>query len=401
MPARGAGQHCAAPRTSARITALALVFAAFLLMTGCGDQAELTERAFVVGAALDATDDGKLLLTLQVYKPSQSVAAKGKNGKPYVNVKTSGRTVIEAIRDITIHLGRKAQFSHMRAILVSDKLARQGNLDKILDVFYRDNEPRLTCSVIITRGEAGRYLDVAPLIESTISQQYYLTERTTTRFSGKSVHMSLLKLAIQLRKAAGTATLPYLNFSTGDQTTTKPSMAGVAIIQGGKMVDKMLGFDSEGLLLLKNAYRGGMIEVACPSGDGQESVEILDVDTSKKISVTDENVNVEYRMRVDVAAMELTCSSIMGSSDEKALGESIAKQVESHAMSAFTHLQRSKSDAVDIGNTIYKYHPSVWRRLKADWPERFAQADVRFNVEVVFVSHGTSGGKPFLSGPQE
>ncbi|MFB9327324.1 Ger(x)C family spore germination protein [Paenibacillus aurantiacus] len=382
----------------------ALLFTMLLAVAGCADQAELTERAFVMGMAFDQNEDGKLLLTLQMYKPSQSVAAQGKSGQSYVNVRTSGSTVMEAIRDLTVHLGRKAQFSHLRAILISEKLARSGMMSELLDIFYRDNEPRLTCSVIITRGKAGPYLDIAPLIESTVSQQYYLNERVAAKYSGKSVHASLLKLALQLRSASASAMVPYLTQRT-ESGATKPSMAGIAILRDGRMTDKLTGTETEGLLMLSDNYQGGVVEIPCDSagesgeGKGVESIELLQFQAKKKVRVKGNTVDVSYRLHADAAALGLTCSHIITSAHEQELGKRVAEQIKAYATSALLHLQHSQSDALGIGNVIYQRHPVLWQTWKKDWPERFAKLNVTFEVDVLFASHGTSGGKPFLNHP--
>lgn len=381
-----------------------LLTALLLTAAGCSDQAELTQRAFVMGMAFDRSEDGNLLVTLQIYKPSQSVAAKGKSGRPYINVRTSGGTVMEAIRDLTIHVGRKAQFSHLRSILISEKLAREGMMSELLDMFYRDNEPRLTCSVIITRGKAGPYLDIAPLIESTISQQYYLNERVAAKYSGKSVHASLLKLALQLRGSSATALVPYLTQET-DKGATKPSMAGVAVIRDGRMTDKLTGTDTEGLLMLNDDYQNGVVDIPCGSEnesgqpEGTESIELLEFHTSKKVRIKDGTADVSYRMHADAALVGLACSHVITSMHEQELSERVAEQIKATARSALLHLQRSQSDALGIGSIIYQRHPAIWRTWKKDWPERFAKTNVSLEVEVLFASHGTSGGKPFLNHP--
>ncbi len=42
------------------------------LLGGCWDQVELTERGFVMGMALDVADEGKIEMTVQLFRPMQA-----------------------------------------------------------------------------------------------------------------------------------------------------------------------------------------------------------------------------------------------------------------------------------------------------------------------------------------
>lgn len=104
------------------------------LLTGCWDSLELHERSFVMGIALDETEDDKLQLTAQIYKPAPGGAQSNQSGqKSYVNIPIVENTVSEAVRKIPIHLGRKAHWGHLRTILIGEKLAREKGVGEILE----------------------------------------------------------------------------------------------------------------------------------------------------------------------------------------------------------------------------------------------------------------------------
>ncbi|MFC5649207.1 Ger(x)C family spore germination protein [Paenibacillus solisilvae] len=381
-------------------TLLLLVIPA-LLLSACGDRSELPERAFVMGVGIDESENGKVLLTFQVYKPSQSVAAKGKVGNPYINVKTTDDSVMEAVRDVTIHLGRKAQFSHMRVILISEKIARKIQISKLLDMFYRDHEPRLTSSVIITKGSASQFFDYHPFIESTISQQYFLSEKSAARYSAKSEEINLLTLALQLRSQTGIAVLPYLTTSPVE-TGKEPSVAGLAVLKNGLMVDKLTSYESEGLLMLTKTYHSGIIQLPCPSEGNEEasilkeSLEVVRLKSERAIKLQDDRVTVNYRVHASVAAIDLPCTTMNNSAEESAYEKRIAQEVKKQMKAAIAHLRKDKADLLDIGNDIYKYHPAKWRKWKPDWPEMFPEIEFHFDVEALMITHGTTAGKSLL-----
>src|SRR5690606_35187037 len=99
-------------------------------------------------------------------------------------------SVAEAVRDFINYLGRKAQWSHMRAILVGEELARQG-FNTFVDFFYRDSESRLTTPVLITKGEAKNYLEVRPYIENTIAQQIRKLQQMSAKYTGITQNSNL------------------------------------------------------------------------------------------------------------------------------------------------------------------------------------------------------------------
>lgn len=378
------------------------VVALALLLSSCGDRSELTEKAFVMGVGIDQSKNGKVLMTFQVYKPSQTAASKGKIGKPYINIKTTDNSVMEAVRDVTIHLGRKAQFSHMRVILISEKLARKVQISKLLDLFFRDHEPRLTSSVIITKGDTSHFFDYPPLIENTISQQYFLNEKSTSRYSAKSEKMNLLKLALQLRSETGNAVLPYLTTSHGE-TGKEPSVAGIAIFKKGLMVDRLTSYESEGLLMLNKEYKSGIIHLPCPSAGNedetnfQESVEILLFRTGRKVTMQGDHIIVKYRARATVAATNLSCTTLNSAADEAAFEQRVAQEVKKQMKAAIAHLRKNKTDLLDIGNEMYKYHPAQWKKWKPDWPEMFAKIEYQIDAKALMITHGTTAGKSLLA----
>ena len=66
----------------------------------------------------------KISLTTQIYKPSQGVSATGAKAakSAYLNVITQNESISRAIRDIPLNLGRKAQWSHTRLIIIGENL---------------------------------------------------------------------------------------------------------------------------------------------------------------------------------------------------------------------------------------------------------------------------------------
>ncbi|MBO7743952.1 hypothetical protein I8J29_07100 [Paenibacillus sp. MWE-103] len=399
------------------IALAALLLCCGLAVSGCGDRAELPEKGFVMGVGIDDAGSGQVLVTFQIYKPSQTVASRGKSGTPYINVRTKDTSVMEAIRDVTIHLGRKAQFSHTRVILVSEKIARKIPVPQLLDIFYRDNEPRLTITLMITKGNASDYFDQRPFIENTVSQQYYLSERSENYFSGKTIGTNLLQLALQLRGESRVGAIPYLALDERI-TGSEPGVAGLAIIKDGLVTDRFSGQETEGLLMLMSRYTNGIVEIPCArggsSGGGEEAdaeeddgvpldeaAEMLQFDSHRTVAFGKDGVKVRYRIRTVVANLELSCTKLGNERLEQAYEDKISAAIRQQMMSAMTRLRQEKADLIGIGNEIYKRDPRLWRKWKPDWPERFAKLDCEIEVETVIATHGTEIGNTLLQPIQD
>ena len=169
---------------------MSLSLSALFVLTGCWDRAELPEKGFVMGIALDQAKGGKISLTTQVFKPTQGVGSIGGKSPTvsFANVTTIDSTLPRAIRDIPINLGRKTQWSHTRLIIIGEQLAREQEIFSLLEFFFRDHEPRLTVSIMIAEGRADNYLNKKPYIENTISQQLFQSEKGGDRLGLQDRH---------------------------------------------------------------------------------------------------------------------------------------------------------------------------------------------------------------------
>lgn len=371
---------------------------ALLALTGCWDRAELPEKGFVMGIAIDKTDNGKIALYTQVYRPSQGVTTGAKEAETaYMNITTENRTVSRAIRDIPINLGRKAQWSHIRLIVVGEQLARESTMLDTLEFFYRDHEPRLTIAVVIGKGKADQYLKIKPLIENTTSQQLLQSAREGAADNAKTRFADLLSMGLQLKSELGNAVIPYIYFT--DDPPTVVNVAGLALLKKGKLVGRMAPRLVEGLQMLTDDYESGMLDIPCPgTSDGAlktEAVEVLSLQSKMKpVVIAEDALKIHFKVKMDVSLIELTCTEIKTIQDEQKFTKLIGDTVKERLEETLDWLKRQKFDALGLGNRVYKSNPALWKKWKTDWDDRFARAQFDIDVQVRNMSSGTAIGKP-------
>lgn len=378
-----------------RKLSIIIVLAAVCFLTaGCWSKYELTERGFVMGVALDLGEDEKIHMLTQIYRPvSSEIGTPTMTTESSVNIKTADDTIMETIRDIPIHLGRKAQWSHMRVIIVGEKLAKNTDISKILDLFYRDHEPRSSVKLMISKGPAYKMFEKKPLIEQTTAQQFLKTEESSFNNAAKTLDTTLLTMIRQLRSPHPDAVVSYVYEDKASKDIF--SAAGLAVLKRGKMKAIIPASKVEGLIILRNEYSSGVVEIPCPGMKGEkETTEVLSMDTKTKVDMKGGDINVHVRLKGEVAIGELKCTKILDRDSEKAFLAKVEAAIKKQVHQTVTLLQKSKLDVIGIGNQIYRKSPKTWDKLKKNWDERFADIPFDYQIEVKLITSGTISSKP-------
>ncbi|MUT68608.1 Ger(x)C family spore germination protein [Paenibacillus sp. NEAU-GSW1] len=384
-----------------RMMLLLACSALLLFLPGCWNKRELDQYGFAMAIAIDQGKGRQIELTTQMYRPVAGQKGGGGGGgtaseTANLLIKTEDDSIFEAIRDIPIHLGRKASWSHMRIIVVGEKLARSTDIGKLIDFFYRDHEPRHTISIMIAKGRADKILEVKPAIEQTIGQQLLLTKQVAFKNAAKSLDTTLLKLALQMNSPNSDAAITYVYKDKKEKDEL--NAAGLALLKKGKMIGVLPSKKVEGLVMLRNEYKSGIIEVPCPGKQLEtESFEVLNLSTKMKPKLTGDKARVTVKTSVEGAIGELKCTEIKSRKDEEAFIRKLDEQIKKEMTTTIRILQSKKMDIIDIGNMISKSNPNKWKTMKETWDNQFAELPFDIQVETRLLTTGTTIGKPSVS----
>lgn len=374
------------------------LIACVLLLPGCWDKTELTDRSLILGLAIDKADNELVDLTVQIYKPIHSGGSEGKPGGDisYINLQTKGKTMFDGIRDIILHVGRKAQWSHLRAIIVEDQLVQQYPIGEVLDYFYRDHEARLSSSFFVAHGKAAQYLKVKPLIEKTISQQLLQISKNSDRYNYKTTNTSLLDLFVGLRSQTGISLVPYV--TTGGNQGENLVATGMAVLKKGKWKGVVSPQDSQMIQMLHNKYKGGIIRVPCEaqskSSDAKNSLEVLSFHSKLKPHIEGEAVKLQVYVQFSAAIGEMRCAKLKTPEDERKLAEAAARTVEQSLTQTLNRMKQKNLDLIGLGDRIYRKDPALWKRWQRNWEERFAKTQIEVKAQVQIKNSGTATPKP-------
>ncbi|RAK22280.1 Ger(x)C family germination protein [Anoxybacillus vitaminiphilus] len=136
-----------------KISSRFLLFVSILLLlSGCWSRRELNDLAVASAIGIDKHKDG-YLLTAQIINPSQvAPLASSTPGTPVTIYQATGGTVFEALRQLTRKSSRKVYLSHLRIVVFSEEIAKEG-LRNPLDFLSRDHELRTDFYIAVARKE--------------------------------------------------------------------------------------------------------------------------------------------------------------------------------------------------------------------------------------------------------
>lgn len=380
-----------------------LMLLCLLILSGCWNKEELDEAGFVMAVALDKGKIEPIDMTTQMYRPITGGISKGKGAstKPSsLLITTSNSSLFEAVRDIPMHLGRRAHWSHMRVLLIGEDLAKSTDIGELIDLFYRDHEPRHTVSIMITKGRADQIIRKQPVIEQTSGQQLILTQQFSLKNSAKTLDTTLLDLALQMNAPHNDTAVAYVyeDKRAEDIFVT----AGLALVKKGKLTGVMPSKKVEGLVMLVNKFKSGVIEVPCPGQAGRmESMEVLNLKTKIKAKETEGKVNVRVKTEAIGAIGELRCTEIKTREDEQKFIHQMEDEIKKKMTEAIRFLQKKKTDIIGIGNMLYRANPNKWKTMKSTWDMQFAETRFEIDVKLKLTTSGTVISKPAVSGERK
>jgi spore germination protein KC len=392
-------------KRAARASALLLLV--LPLLAGCWDKTELTNWGFVQAAAIDRTQGGRIRLMTQIYKPgnteSQTMAAA--KGGAFLNLTSDADTVSEAARQISSRLGRRLQWSHMRALLIGEDFAQSRSIDDALDYFSRSQGPRGSTSVFIAAGEASSFLQIQPLIESTIGQQLKTVEQLTSYQVGTAARLTLLDLSILARTAApATDLIPRIELSSEKPTLASISGLAVARFPEGKMTDTIPLSLSPYILMLRNQFKGGVINLPCRGQSGEadgRSDAFMVTQTLSKVRLSSRAGRPVIRIHLKLKGKpgEFNCSRVLTEKENRKFLDRLQKEVESKLGESMSLIQARKEDVIHAGEYAQRWHPRLWKRWSGDWENIFSRSRFEAKVRITMTDTGMDTGEPFAAPP--
>jgi spore germination protein KC len=368
-----------------RKVSLILAITLLLFQTGCWNAREINELAFVMSLALDKAEEG-YHVTAQIAKPDvYSKSATGGAGitqkeKPFWVFSGNGKTIFEAIRNMAEISPRRIFWSHIKVIIISDEVARSNVLD-IFDFFSRNPELRLRTWVAITQGNAGKILEIVPMIEKDPSQNIEQIINKTS-LSGKAYSIMLKDF---LEDYLDPYTDPVASRIVVTTVNSRPTikLEGAAVFKTDRFVDWLDADETRGLLWIKNKASESIKVVDCPYDGQPVTIEIKKGKTKIKSQIIDGVPSFTISATAVGKLTEKACRTDFNNKETiKALEAALASAIHDDIELAVIAAQKYDADFLNFSRTLQSDHKKDWNQISSNWDKLFKTAKVDIQVKV-------------------
>ncbi|MCR3760576.1 Ger(x)C family spore germination protein [Clostridium felsineum] len=359
-----------------------------VVLTGCYDRKELNKIGIVLAVALDKdTSTNEVVLYCEIVKPyvlkSSGATGSGAGGTPTKIVMSKGYTVYDAIRNMSRKLDRKAFFSHNKIIIISEKLAREG-VSPVLDAFMRDPEIRPLVWVAVAKG-----VKVSSILTSNHGidqiQAAYINDMIKTRWATSEIQMlNILEFYKKLIKEGSNPTTGVMGI-TKENSSEEIALLGTAVFKKDKLIGYLNYKESRGLNWITNHVDSGIINIQGNSKtNNMIAVQIIG-STSKivpKIKGNNITFNIQIRENSEVGEVQ-DSTNIYDLKDISKLEDEEKEVIKGEIERA---LDKAKydfhTDIFGFGNSLSRYYPREWKKMKKDWNKLFLNAKYDVNIKV-------------------
>lgn len=380
-----------------RNVAIVIMFLlAAAIVSGCWSRRELNDLGIVTGFGIDKVK-GKYLLSTQVINPSE-ITQKAPTGLPRAPVTTASvtsNTVFEGVRKMTMLSPRRMYFSHIRVLILSEQVAREGVKD-VLDLFFRDHEMRPDFYVLISRNvKAIDILSSFVMLEKIPSNEMYKSLEVTEKYFGASIAVHLDQFIADLTGPGKEPVLSGIEFTAdskkgqSEQTfklirpLTLLKLASIGVFKDDKLIGWLDEKASRGFNYVTNNVSGTISQVPCREG-GKAIIEILRSKTKMKGGATNGHPHVTVDITAEGNVGEVECNiDLTDTKNIYELERQTERAIQQEIQQAVSQAQKKyKSDIFGFGQAIHRGDPKLWKKLKPDWEREFPALTVTTKVDV-------------------
>ncbi|CAH1056389.1 Spore germination protein B3 [Paenibacillus pseudetheri] len=366
-----------------------LAFISLILLisvTGCWNYSEVDDISIVAGVGIDKGEsEGELSVTVEIVDTKVGMKSSPAGFKILT---LSGKTIFEIARGIISITGKKLFWSHSKAIVLSEELAREGVI-KVIDWYNRDTETRSDVYIFVSKEKTAKeVISLSSVTESITAFALAQQMRSEKNVSTAPV-VEVWDFIDKLEASGEFAMAPLINIH--EQNKTKNAqVSGTAIFRMDKMVGTISGEETKYMLFAINQIEGGVLPLNDEQGKPAFSLEILSNKTKVKPVWIDGKLQMQINTETQVGLDEVMTPEEFNNIDSKNVLEKRAgKELQKRILSVIHRVQQDyHADIFGFGELVHERMPQTWKKVKENWGQEFSELGVVVNSKVFIKSSG-------------
>lgn len=366
-------------KKKALLSFLCICILLFLLpLGGCSDAIELNERVLVKGIGIDVRD-GIYEITLHLF----DAEASGESAPDDINVVSStGRSVFEAIDNLSLKTGKEGLFSQNLILVIGEDTAVEG-VYRIIDSFVRYYEARPTVPILIAHGCTARELMNCKSGGELIKPNVLADIATAGERNSRGQSVTMLTFAGDLRS---TFAQPYAASARLEADGENCSVVsdGTAVFKEDKLTGFLNPEETRGFLLLTGNTSGGSESVEVPE-IGNVTFSILSTKSQVDTSLSEglPRFSVTVWVEANIYEINHTLEEKLPNQYFSVLEEALQKRFLTLTEQTLYILKNNfQSDILNLGRHLLKSQPGYFKTVEKRWANIFAESEVQVKINV-------------------
>ncbi len=390
------------------------------ILTGCYDNREIEDLAYVIAIGIDEAEGDNFNLTFQTAVP-QAITEGGGEGTDITSYKTDN--FLSGLKKSGQYLSRNINLSHTKVIVVSESIAKKG-ITAFVNGLQQGMQIRQDINIIVAAEGAKKYLEsIQPKISSNPSKYYELLfqsyesdflipqarlEKYLYRAKNKDAQPLAIYTAVD--NTIVKTKKPEDNGEEGKQGTTgkeeekksggggskkggegehkKMSLSGLAVFKSDKMVGRLTPKEAS-IFALMTGTNNINLEIADPLDSRYKVLSNLKKEKTSRTKVTFKNgkpiITIDLNMDISVQSVQSDYDYDNPKNADilnKAYREMLEKEIQK-LLSKATY--EYKSDIFGYGILARRNFLSIDEWEKAKWTDAFSESkyNLRLNTEVI------------------
>ncbi|WP_338432668.1 Ger(x)C family spore germination protein [Clostridium tyrobutyricum] len=352
------------------------------IITGCEDKNEVESLGFVSAVGVDLDDNNDFMVSLQIIKRGISLE-QNQDSRSLIYV-SSGKTINEAISNISRQLSKKIKFSNEKCIVIGQKLAEHG-IQSVIDFSLRVNDVRPVVPILITKGIAVDIIKTCTKANSISGYDIGDMVRMQREFGviGDSTNLDFEKNKNEDVNVCGVISKKDLRDNKSEYDFI---VSGSAVLNKYKLVGYMNEEETRGMNWINGKIERGSVLIKDDS-EGKINLNILSSKSRLTASIEPKGIHINVNIKEKSNINEIN-QDILHDLDFNAnpnimyfLAKKQDKAIYDEVMSAIDAAKNKFSaDIFGFGDLLYKKHPEEWEKVKENWNENFR--NLQINVDV-------------------